>query len=119
MKKIMYIAGALSAMSFVLGWVFALLRLPLSNEMASYGALVFGFFFMPLMAYYRYSSTASLLRSERLQFNFALMSITLMSVAVLFKELQLQGTETIMLTGGLLFTFAFLPVLFYNLYRKA
>ena len=119
MKKIMYLIGALSAMTFVLGWLFALLQMPLANELASYGFLSFGLVFMPIHAYFRYSSSEVKLRSVRLQYNFALMSVVLMSVAVLFKSIQLQGTETLLLTGGLMFTFAFLPLLFYNLYQNS
>lgn len=119
MKIIVYLVGTVSAIAFSLGWIFALLQLPMAAELASYGAIAFGLIFMPILAYRRYVSPQVLNRPERLQFNFGFLSVLLISLAVLFKQFQLMGSDTLLLTGGLILAFAFLPLLFFNLYNSA
>ncbi len=119
MNKITYAIGALSSMSFVLGWTFAILNLPGATELSSYGFLVFGFVFMPLLAFARYRLGLQRQRMERLTFNFAFISSLLIAISILFKLMHLQGAEKLMLTGAVIFTFVFIPLLFISLYKNA
>lgn len=119
MKEVMYSIGLLSAMSFVLGWLFGILHMPGATPLSIYGFLVFAFVFVPLLAIDRYKTNIRWVLSEKLKFALGLVSGLIVATSILFKVMHLPGAEGLMILGTGLFVFGFLPFLFFRLYKKS
>lgn len=119
MKKVMYSIGLLSAMSFVLGWLFGILHKPGAYQLSIYGFLIFVFVFVPLLAIDRYKTNIRWVLSEKLKFSLGLVSGLIVATSILFKIMHLPGAEGLMILGTGLFVFGFLPFLFFTMYKKS
>jgi hypothetical protein len=119
MKQVMYFIGLLSAMSFVLGWMFGLLRWPGGTSLSIYGFLGFVFVFVPLLAVDRYKTNLRWLLSDKLKFTLGLLSGLIVAAAVLMKLMHLTGADLFLILGTGLFVFGFLPFLFFTMYKKS
>lgn len=119
MKKVMYSIGALSVMTFVLGWMFGMLHWPGARELSIGGFLGFIFLYVPLLAIDRYKTNIRWLLSDKLKFILGAMSGLAMTIAIAFKILHLPGADQLLIFGTVLFTFGFLPFLFFTMYRKS
>ena len=118
MKKIMYLIGLISATALSLGWLFLTLRWPGGRELFNYGFLGFLLLFIPMLAIDRYKTTLRKALSEKLKIILGSVSGFTAGISLVFKVLHLQGADIILVIGALLFTFGFLPFLFFNLYKK-
>ncbi len=119
MKKLIYAAGLLSAMTFTTGWTFGVLRLPGTTYLQLYGFIGFAFVFLPLLAMDHYNALIRETLSEKLKFIFGMTSGVLVGVSALMKLMHLQGTNWFLVAGAVLFVFGFLPFLFFTLYKKS
>jgi hypothetical protein len=119
MKKFMYVIGLLSAMGISLGMTFRIEHLPGGWEILNYSFLTFGFVFLPLVVYNSYRSPDQRSTLEHWRMLLGFLSGIVTSVAVLFKTLHLPGADMLLLIGVVIFSFTFLPVLFYSLYKKS
>lgn len=119
MKKIMYIVGLLSAMTFVTGWFFGMMRFPGAFELQVYGSVVFFFIYVPMMAidYFKTNTEGAL--PEKLKVILGLACALLLGVAGVFKLMHLAGTRTILIMGAITCIFGFLPFFFFSLYKKS
>lgn len=119
MKKVMYAIGLLSAMTFVLGWVFGIFHLPGTTLLSFSGFSGFAFIFLPMLAIDFYKVKIQRAMSEKLKFVIGLVSAVLVGLSGLFKVLHLQGASFLLIAGAGLFIFGFLPFLFFTLYKKS
>jgi hypothetical protein len=119
MKKVIYLVGLLSTMSFSIGWTFRLFQWPGGVELINYGLLAFAFLFVPMMAVNHFKFKIQRAPRERWYMILGLLSAVLIGLTVIFKYLHLQGADILLLCWMCIFSFAFLPLLFFNLYKKA
>lgn len=119
MKKVMYSIGLVCAISISLGWLFSVLHWPGGSELFNYGFLGFMLLFVPMLTIDRYKVSLRKALSEKLRIIFGVVSALLTGLAAAFKFLHLAGADILLLTGMVLFTFGFLPFLFFNLYKKS
>ncbi len=117
MKIIIYTTALITTMAFVSGWFFALLHLPGASELAILGFLGFAFIFLPWATYDYFSVTRPL--SDKLKFMSGFGSAFVVALSVVFKLMQLQGAQALLVIGAALLIFGFLPLLFISIYRKS
>lgn len=119
MKKIMYSVGLISSIAISVGFLMKLLHLPGADELITYGLLSFGLLFIPLLAINYFKTTVQGVLSERLRTFFGLASGLIISLGITFKLFHIILADQLLITGMLLFSFGFLPFLFFTMYRKS
>ena len=119
MKKLMYLIGLLSAMSISVGLWFRFMRWPGADELMSYGFLSFTLLYLPMMLVDRFKAKIQSALSERLRLILGLASAVLVGTSVVFKLMHLQGADYLLISGALVFSFGFLPFLFFTMYKKS
>lgn len=119
MKKVMYIVGLASAISMSMGLVMKYLHLAGSQELTIYGFLTFALIFLPLATIDRFKVRVHSALSDRLRISLGLASAAVTGLGILLKLFHLNGANLSILVGFLLFSFGFLPFLFFNLYKKS
>jgi hypothetical protein len=119
MKKVMYLIGLITAGAISLGWLFTILGWAGGYELFNYGFLGFVLLFIPLLAIDRYKATLRKGLPEKLKILIGAVSGIIVGIAFVFKFFHLQGTDVVFLVGMLMFTFGFLPFLFFSMYKKA
>jgi hypothetical protein len=119
MKKVMYLIGLITTISMSLGWTFRILNWPGGNELLTYGFLGFVLLFIPMVAvnYFKVNLHGAL--SEKLRIVLGVSSGIIVGLAIVLKFLHLPGADQLLFGGTLLFSFGFLPFLFFNMYKKA
>jgi hypothetical protein len=119
MKKLMYTIGLMSTVAMSLGWLSTTLRWLGGYQLFNYGFLAFFLLFVPMLAIDRYKVNVQKALSEKLRIIIGACSGIIVGISLVFKFLHLQGADILLVMGVLLFTFGFLPFLFFNLYKKA
>ena len=119
MKKVMYGIGLLSSISLSLGSLFKVMHWPGGGDLFTYGFLAFVLLFLPMLAIDRYKLVLNKALSEKLRVTLGFTSALITGLSVLFKIFHLQGAILLLLAGALLFSFGFLPFLFFRMYRKS
>lgn len=119
MKKIMYSVGLLSSIAISLGWLFSVLHWTGGNQMFNFGFLGFLLVFVPMLAIDRYKVYIGKALSERLKIIIGSLSAFIIGLSLVFKLFHLQGADILLIVGMLMFTFGFLPFLFFRLYKKS
>lgn len=126
MKKIMFTIGLLSAMSMSIGWTFKWLHLPGADELSLYGFLGFAFLFLPLIAVDYFKVHLNKALNEKLRIIFGLSSAFMVAASITLRILNLDfrllgpPVSLLLILGGcLIFTFGFLPFLFFTMYKKS
>jgi len=119
MKKLMYLVGLGSSMTLAMGLCFKLLHWPGGDELLTYGFISFTLLFLPMTMIDKFKVKIQKSLSERLRFILGALSAISTGLAVLFKILNLTGGDFLLLGGAVLFSFGFLPFLFFTNYRKA
>jgi hypothetical protein len=119
MKKVMYSIGLVSSMAISLGWLFRILHWPGGFELVNYGFMGFALLFLPMVAINQFKVNINKALSEKLRIILGLLSAFITCIAVFFKTMHYPGADTLLLSGGLLFIFGFLPFLFFTMYKKS
>ena len=119
MKKLMYLVGLGSSMTLAMGICFKLLHWPGGDELLTYGFISFTLLFLPMTMIDKFKVKIQKSLSERLRYVLGALSAVITGLSVLFKILHLQGADFLLLGGAVLFSFGFLPFLFFTNYRKA
>jgi hypothetical protein len=120
MKRITYATGLLTAMTMSLGWLLKILNFGgIGNMLFALGAFGFVIFFLPLLAYGYFKSKGDKKWSEKLRLAAGMLSLVLVGLALLARIMHLPGADEVLLAGGLVFTFGFLPFLFLGFYKKS
>jgi len=119
MKKLMYLFGLGSSIALAMGICFKLLHWPGGDELLTYGFISFTLLFLPMTMIDKFKLKIQKSLSEKLRFILGSLSAILTGLAVLFKLLHLQGSDFMLLSGAVVFSFGFLPFLFFTNYKKA
>jgi len=121
MKKFMYLLGLGSAIASSMGLSLKLLHMPGGDFLLTYGLLMFTLAFLPLLIFVRFRDNLVGLLSEKLKMFFALGAALLTGAAIVMRLFHINGSEVEMMFvgGAALFSFGFLPILFFNMYKKA
>jgi hypothetical protein len=118
MKKLIYLIGLITAIAMSLGGTFRILRWHGADELLVYGFLGFAFLFTPMLAVSYFKENLRKALSEKIRIVLGILSGLTVGLAIVFKFLHLQGADFLLLGGALLFSFGFLPFLFFGMYRK-
>ena len=119
MKKLMYSAGFIGAVLISIGSLFKIMHWPSANIMVISGMIAFLLLFVPLFALDRYKVQASKAMSGKIKILVGSVSAFLIGLSVVFKMMHLMGASVLLVLGVGLFTFGFLPFLFFSLYKKS
>ncbi len=119
MKKIMYAIGLITSIALTMGILAKLLRWPGSEELFTYGFAGFLLLFLPMLAIDRYKYNLSKSMSEKLRIGLGYSSAFLLVFSIAFKLFHLDGANLLLLSGMCLFSFGFLPFLFFSMYKKS
>ncbi|CAA9527363.1 MAG: hypothetical protein AVDCRST_MAG96-3320 [uncultured Segetibacter sp.] len=119
MKKLMYFTGLVTSISVSIGWLFKLLNWPGGGDLFTYGFLGFVLIFLPMLAVDRYKLAFNKVLGERLKVILGFSSAIITGLAVMFKLMHLQGASILLILGTVMFSFGFLPFLFFRMYRKS
>jgi hypothetical protein len=120
MKRITYGLGLITTMTMSLGWLLNVLRFgEMANMLFAVGALGFVALFLPLIAFEYFRSNQVKKVPEKLRMATGVLSLIMVGIAVLFKIMHLPGADEVLMAGGVVFTFGFLPSVFFILYRKS
>jgi len=119
MKKLMYSAGFIGAVLISIGSLFKIMHWPSANIMVISGMIAFLLLFVPLFALDRYKVQASKAMSGKIKILVGSISAFLIGLSVVFKMMHWMGASVLLVLGVGLFTFGFLPFLFFSLYKKS
>jgi hypothetical protein len=119
-KKIIFTLGLVSTISFTMGLMMKLLHMPGGEQLINYGFLAFALLFLPGLILYRVKSDRSVCRYEKLKWISAFASAVVTILAVFLKmNLNLDASGLSLMIGASIFSFGFLPLHFYSIYRKS
>lgn len=118
MKKVMYFIGLITTMSMSLGFTFRIFDWPGGSELLIYGLLGFVLLFIPMVSINHYKVNLQGTLIEKLRIITGVFSGVIVGLAILLKFLDVRGADQLLFGGALLFSFGFLPFLFFNMYKK-
>jgi hypothetical protein len=120
MKRLTYVIGMLTAMMMSFGWLLNILRMgEIGNIIFAFGALGFVTLFLPLIGYDYFKNRTNKKLAEKIRTVSGLLSVIMIGIAVLFKIMHMPGADEVLMAGGVIFTFGFLPPVFFILYKKS
>lgn len=119
MKKIMYGVGLITAVCMTMGLTFKILHMPGADELFNFGFFGFTLIFLPMLTIDRFKQNLHRALSERLRSVLGFLSAVLIGTSVLFKTFHYQGADVVLLVGISIFSFGFLPFLFFSMYKKS
>lgn len=119
MKKVMYGIGLASTSSMSMGVTFKLLHMPGGEQLVTYGFLTFALVFLPLAVINHFKVNLHAPWTDRARIILGILSALATGMAVVFKLLHLQWADVLLLTGAALFSFGFLPFLFFTMYKRS
>jgi hypothetical protein len=119
MKKIMYGIGFASTSGMSMGVTFKLLHMPGGDQLVTYGFLTFALIFLPLAVINHFKVNLQAPWTDRARIILGILSALATGMAVVFKLFHLQWADVLLLTGAGLFSFGFLPFLFFMMYKRS
>lgn len=119
MKKIMYAIGLITSISMTMGLTFKILHMPGADELFNLGFFGFTLVFLPMITIDRYKQNLHKALSERLRLILGFLSAVLIGFSVLFKIFHRPNADVMLLIGIAVFSFSFLPFLFFSMYKKS
>lgn len=119
MKKVMYGIGFASTSSMSMGLTFKLLHMPGGDQLVTYGFLTFALIFLPLVVINHFKVNLHTPWTDRVRVILGILSALTTGMAIVFKSFSLQWAEVLLLTGATLFSFGFLPFLFFTMYKRS
>jgi hypothetical protein len=119
MKKFMYLIGLVTTICMTMGLMFKILHMPGGDQLFNYPFFVFTLFFLPMSAYNNFKKHRERNLAEKLRIMFGFLSAMVVGLSVLFKMMSYTGADVFLMIGVSIFSFGFLPSLFYTLYTKS
>ncbi|MEJ1241722.1 hypothetical protein WBG78_26495 [Chryseolinea sp. T2] len=119
MKKLMYLIGLGSSITLAMGLCFKLLNWQGCSELFIYGFLSFTLLFLPMTIVDRFRLRIHTSLSLKLRYLLGATSAIVAGLAFLFKIMHLSGADQLLLIATVIFSFGFLPFLYFTNYRKA
>lgn len=117
MKKAIAIIGLIASMSFIWGVTSKVMHWPAANVFMHGGSLLFALLFAPLWVIDRFKSN-SLVLSEKARLIAGILAGISFTVGATFKLMHWPNANMLMTAGSLLFAFVFLPIFFFQMYKK-
>ncbi|HEY3402184.1 MAG TPA: hypothetical protein VGK59_02290 [Ohtaekwangia sp.] len=121
MKKIMNVIGLVSAMAASMGICFKLLHLQGNMFLTTYGVLIFSLVYVPWQVAVWHKANPESTRMEKVMLVFALLYGVITGAAIIMALSRFDSTvvQYMFFAGAIFFSFGFLPLLFFKLYKKA
>jgi hypothetical protein len=119
MKKVMYLIGLITTISMSLGLTFRIFDWTGGSELFFYGLLGFVFLFIPMITIDKFKVNLHGTLIEKLRVITGVSSGVIVGLGIILKVLGFQGADQLLFGGALLFSFVFLPFLFFNMYKKS
>jgi hypothetical protein len=119
MRKFMYFIGLATAISMSMGFTFKILHMPGADELFNYGFVTFALVFLPMSAYNIFKGKIKRSVAEKLRVVLGFISAVFVGSAVFFKMMHYPWVDGLLLTGAAIFSFGFLPSLFYSMYERS
>lgn len=119
MKKFMYFLGLFTTIAMSMGFTFRILHMPGGYELLNYGFLAFALIFLPMLTYNNFKMSMKRTRAEKLRIILGIVSALCTGAAVFFKMIHYPGVDPLLLAGMAIFSFGFLPCLFYTMYERS
>lgn len=119
MKKTIYFIGFLGAAVLTGGILFKLLNMAGANELFITGYIILLLIFIPLRIFDRYKTARTKPLNYRFMYILGFASSVIAGMAGIFKILQWNGANILLVTGTIVFVLGYLPFLFIKLYRKS
>jgi hypothetical protein len=119
MKKFTYITGLITVISMIMGLTFKILHMPGADELFNFGFFGFLLIFLPLITAGQLKNNAHQTLRAKLRFVFGFLSMAVISASMFFKIFHYDGASLLWLVGISLFSFGFLPFLFFDMYKKS
>jgi hypothetical protein len=118
-KKLMYLIGLATTIAMTIGMMFNILHLPGGFELFNYGFLSFVLVFLPMVTINSYKQKIKRTLPEKLRLLFGFLSAVITGIAVFFKMMHFPWVDGLLISGVTIFSFGFLPFLFYSMYVKS
>jgi hypothetical protein len=115
----MYGIGFTSTSSMSMGVTFKLLHMPGGDQLVTYGFLTFALVFLPLVVVNYFKVNLNAPWTDRARIILGILSALATGMAIVMKFFSLQWAEVLLLTGAALFSFGFLPFLFFTMYKRS
>lgn len=120
MKKLTYFIGLAAAISMSMGLMLKILHMPGGEQLVNYGFFAFAGIFMPAIIIAKLMQRTQLNSVEKLKLAFGIASAIGLVLTLITKMNQQLDTATIIFfCTSTLFSFGFLPLHFYEMYRKS
>ena len=121
MKKLMNVIGLLSAIAASMGICFKLLHLQGDMFLTTYGILVFSLIYVPWQVAAWHKANTDSTSLEKVMLLFALLYGVITGAAIIMALSCVNSTlvQYMFFAGAVFFSFGFLPLLFFRLYKKA
>jgi len=118
-KRFMYISGYLTSISLTITLYFILTGKAGANIALLVSSLLLIFLFLPALFLNLYKRELSKNISTKLAFIFGFSGVVLFLVSVVFKISHWPGAKVILLLSFVIFNLAYLPFLFFKMYKKS
>lgn len=120
MKKLTYFIGLAATISMSMGLMLKILHMPGGEQLVNYGFFAFAGLFMPAIILAKLTQPSQLNAIEKLKLTFGILSAVGLVLTLITKMNQQFDTATIIFfCTSTLFSFGFLPLHFYEMYRKS
>jgi hypothetical protein len=121
MKKMMFLLGLVSAIGSSLGICFKLMHFPGAEFLLTYGLLTLTLVYLPLQAVVWFKSFAQRDLLKKLEVLIILLSGLLTGAAIVMRLLHVSRVPVDLTFMGsmAIFCFGFLPIMFFNQYKKS
>lgn len=120
MKKFMYAFGLITAMASSMGIAFKILHLKGAGFLLTWGLLSFTLLYLPAQVIVWYRDNELTSSSQKWKIGFALLSGLIHAAAIIMRLARVDiDLDMVFLAGAAVFSFGFLPIQFFSLYKKA
>lgn len=119
MKQFTYIIGFIFTLAFTTGLFFKLMQFPLAMKLMLAGGSGLAFIFVPIVVITKLSGKAVITMSQKMKYILGALSLILLMLASWMKIGHLMGADVVLGLSFLVFSFGFLPFLFYVMYKRS
>lgn len=119
MKKLLYFIGLASTISMTMGLMFKIMHMPGADQLINYGFFAFAFVFLPVIFARKLGRASQLPLSEKFKAVIGITSAVGLLISIVFKmRMEINLATIFLFATTIIFCFGFLPLQFYDLYRK-
>jgi hypothetical protein len=120
MKKLMYFFGLGGTICMSMGLTLKILHMPGGEELVNCGFLVFAGLFLPMIIAQKFNSRSQLTSVEKLKLAFGIVSAIGFAQTLIMKLTgEISLATIIFFCTAAVFSFGFLPLHFYQMYRNS